>query len=138
MNKKENYSTKFQIGNRTYFLNSKETKDGDQYLKITESKRVGENEFERREIIVLEEGLKKFSEKMNEIVEQMQGKSYSILDKRKVHSNAYKPWNEEDDNQLEILYCEGKSVKELAGIFERNKGAISSRIKKLELKEKYE
>ena len=32
---------------------------------------------------------------------------------------------------------EGKKVKDLAQIFGRNEGAISSRIKKLELKEKY-
>lgn len=47
------------------------------------------------------------------------------------------PWSTEDDNKLELLFCEGKKVKELAQIFERNTGAISSRIKKLELKEKY-
>jgi DNA-directed RNA polymerase specialized sigma24 family protein len=47
------------------------------------------------------------------------------------------PWTAEDDNKLELLFCEGKKVKELAEIFGRNTGAINSRIKKLELKEKY-
>lgn len=57
---------------------------------------------------------------------------------RKVHNQAYLPWSVEDDERLEALFCEGKSIKELAQEFERNEGAISSRIKKLELKEKYD
>ncbi len=44
---------------------------------------------------------------------------------------------EEDDNKLEMLFCQGKNIHELAQIFERKEGAISSRIKKLELREKY-
>lgn len=51
--------------------------------------------------------------------------------------NAYLPWSSEDDEQLEILYYCGKNVKELSEIFGRNEGAIRSRIKKLELVEKY-
>jgi hypothetical protein len=47
------------------------------------------------------------------------------------------PWREEGDNKLEFLFCEDKKVQVLAAIFGRSKGAINSRIKKLELKEKY-
>jgi hypothetical protein len=65
------------------------------------------------------------------------GKSYSLEDKRKDNSNAYFKWTNEDDERLETLYCEGKSIKELCELFARNSGSISSRIKKLELKEKY-
>src|SRR5690606_20276377 len=46
--------------------------------------------------------------------------------------NAYLPWKTEDDEKLEILYYSGKKIKELGEIFERNEGAIRSRIKKLE------
>ena len=56
---------------------------------------------------------------------------------RETHQQAYLPWTEEDDNKLELLFCEGKKVKELAETFGRNVGAINSRIKKLELKDKY-
>ncbi|MEG2612970.1 MAG: hypothetical protein RR971_05720, partial [Alistipes sp.] len=51
--------------------------------------------------------------------------------------NAYKPWTHEDDDRLEQLFCEGKNTKELSAIFQRNRGAITSRIKKLELEHKY-
>ena len=53
------------------------------------------------------------------------------------HISAYSPWSLEDDEKLEILYYAGKKVKELAVLFGRNDGAIQSRIKKLELVEKY-
>lgn len=64
-------------------------------------------------------------------------KAYSVMEIRKTHQQAYLPWTKEDDNKLELLFSEGKKVKELVQVFGRNKGAINSRIKKLQLKEKY-
>lgn len=64
-------------------------------------------------------------------------KSYSFEEVRKSHKQAYEPWTTEADEKLEVLFCEGKSIKELSELFGRNDGAIRSRIKKLELKEKY-
>ncbi len=63
-------------------------------------------------------------------------KSHMELQKES-HKSAYLPWTNEDDEKLEILFYAGKKVKELSEIFERNEGAIKSRIKKLELVEKY-
>ncbi len=139
MNIEDIFSTKFQSGNRTYFLDVKLTKDGDRYLKISESKRIDESEFERHQIIVFEEGIDKLAEKITEVATKIRAdkKSYSMEDKRKTHRNAYQPWTDEDDNRLELLYCQGKSVADLSKEFRRNNGAIRSRIKKLELNEKY-
>ena len=64
-------------------------------------------------------------------------KAYSLSDKRIDNTNAYLPWSDEDDKKLEVFYCEGKAITELMKMFGRNKGAIESRIKKLELAEKY-
>lgn len=138
--KKENIlSTDFKVGNRTYFLDVKTTKDKDLYLKISESKRIGDSEFERHQIIVFDEGIDKFTEKLVEIVEKIrrEEKNCFLEKKRKTHRNAYQSWTEEDDRQLELLYCQGKNVAYLGKVFGRNNGAIQSRIKKLELKEKY-
>lgn len=67
------------------------------------------------------------------------GKSaYTKAERQQAHKNAYEKWTTEDDEKLELLFCEGKTVKELMGIFERHEGAIRSRIKKLELREKYD
>ncbi|MBL1408807.1 hypothetical protein [Sphingobacterium faecale] len=58
-------------------------------------------------------------------------------EQRKLYPQAYMPWSTEDDERLEKLFCNGTSTKELAKMFQRNPGAIRSRIKKLELREKY-
>jgi hypothetical protein len=60
-----------------------------------------------------------------------------IQEIKKEHANAYERWSTEDDLQLEKLFCERKSVKELSEIFKRQPSAIRSRINKLELEEKY-
>jgi len=64
-------------------------------------------------------------------------KTYTKAEKQQANKNAYERWTAEDDEKLELLFCEEKTVKELMDIFARNKGAIESRIKKLELMEKY-
>lgn len=65
----------------------------------------------------------------NENIES--GKKYSVATIRTEHPNAYREWTKEDDEKLEKLKIEGKDVAELAQIFERKEGAISSRLKKL-------
>ena len=61
----------------------------------------------------------------------------SYMERQKqLHAKAYAPWTEEDDNQLKQYVNEGRLVKEIASLMERNTGAIRSRIKKLELIEK--
>jgi hypothetical protein len=68
---------------------------------------------------------------------QIAKKTHSVEKARQSHKQAYSSWTMEDDTKLELLFCEGKKVKELAQVFGRNEGAINSRIKKLELKDKY-
>lgn len=48
-----------------------------------------------------------------------------------LYPNAYKPWSEEDDVLLTKLYKEGTSIKELMSLFQRNRGGITSRLRKL-------
>ena len=57
--------------------------------------------------------------------------SYFVEEIRKTHEMAYMPWTFEDDNKLCNLKQLGHSISELATHFGRNKGAISSRLKKL-------
>ncbi len=59
------------------------------------------------------------------------GVSY-MHQQKALYANAYAPWTEAEDKKLLELYSMGKSIAELCEIFERNKGAIRSRIKKLE------
>ena len=60
-----------------------------------------------------------------------EAKSYSVEQIRKKHPNAYKPWTEDDDVLLAHYYNMGLSIKKLAKKFERNEGAIRSRLKKI-------
>ena len=63
--------------------------------------------------------------------------TYSVFACQQEFPNAYKPWTEEDDLELTQMWCEGATTKELAAHFQRKPSAITSRIKKLELVEKY-
>ena len=63
--------------------------------------------------------------------------AYSVYACRQEYPNAYAPWSEDDDNALTRMWCEGAEIEELAGHFQRKPGGIVSRIKKLELEEKY-
>ena len=48
-----------------------------------------------------------------------------------LYPNAYKPWSEDDDELLTKQYKEGASIKELMSLFQRNRGGITSRLRKL-------
>ena len=50
---------------------------------------------------------------------------------------AYERWTPADDEKLEKLFCEKKSIDEIARTFQRQTSAIRARINKLELYEKY-
>jgi superfamily I DNA/RNA helicase len=64
-------------------------------------------------------------------------KTFSFDQVRQKHRDAYKPWSAISDDELTIMYCEGVNIKDIAIHFGRTKGAIRSRIKKLELEEIY-
>lgn len=145
MDSEELYSDKITTGRRTYFFDIKRSKQGLLYLSLSESKRTGDV-FEHQRLIISEENIMDFAEifqktltKFKEIREpKLLGiKANSVEKIRETYRKAYLPWTPGDDRKLELLFCEGKKISEIAQIFERNSGAIISRIKKLELKEKY-
>jgi F-box protein, helicase, 18 len=63
--------------------------------------------------------------------------AYSVDKTREKYPDAYKPWTTELDDELTVMYCEGVTIRDMAKHFGRSKGAIRSRIKKLELEELY-
>lgn len=71
------------------------------------------------------------------IKEQTKQKAYAVDQVREVHKKAYQPWTPSLDEELTTFYCEGHSLEQMAAHFNRTKGAIISRIKKLELAELY-
>lgn len=64
-------------------------------------------------------------------------KTYSYNEVRAQHVDAYKPWTPVQDHELTVMFCERVNIRDLAMHFGRTKGAIRSRIKKLELEDLY-
>ena len=58
---------------------------------------------------------------------------YSVYAAKQENPNAYEPWTEEADAELERLWSEGKSVADIADHFGRMNTAIITRLKKLGL-----
>ena len=69
--------------------------------------------------------------KDDESMIENKAKSYTLEEKRKENGNAYISWDDESDRLLCRMFDEGKSIDLLSEIFERSKGAIRSRLKKL-------
>ncbi|WP_317897953.1 UvrD-helicase domain-containing protein [Aurantibacillus circumpalustris] len=63
-------------------------------------------------------------------------KSYSVEKIREKYKVAYMPWTPEMDQELVAMISSDRSVKQIVELLERSKGAIYSRIKKLELEKK--
>ena len=57
---------------------------------------------------------------------------------KKNYPNAGKKWTTEEDDKLEVLYCQKTKIIDICNILERSKTAILLRIEKLELREKYD
>lgn len=64
----EVYSSKASSGKRTYFFNVKENRNGDLFLNVVESKKQGENQFERHSIIVFEEDMEVFLKEFDKAI----------------------------------------------------------------------
>jgi F-box protein 18 (helicase) len=63
------------------------------------------------------------------------GKAYSVHAIRQEHKDAYRPWTDELDKELTVMFCEGVNIRDMIKHFGRTRGAITSRIRKLELEE---
>ena len=105
------------------------------YLKITQSKFMGSDERRREKIFIGRSELIEFRDAINKAIDywnlEIKEKPAKKVRKTELAGNAYLPWEKEADEYLISLYKEGKSTKELAEIFERQRGGIRSRLKKL-------
>jgi hypothetical protein len=69
----ELFSSRASTAKRTYFFNVKENRTGDRFLTIVESKKKGEDAYERRQVIVFREDLSVFLEGFHAAVRFIQG-----------------------------------------------------------------
>jgi hypothetical protein len=77
--REEIYTKRVRAGKRTYFFDVKSTKsEKDFYITITESKRVGEEEYEKHKIFLYKEDFDKFSDALDEVVDHVRGRLVAI------------------------------------------------------------
>lgn len=65
----EVFSSKVLTEKRTYFFNVKENRKGDLFMNIVESKKHGEDGFERHSILVYQEDIEDFFKEMSKAVD---------------------------------------------------------------------
>ena len=71
--KDEIFTKRVRAGKRTYFFDVKSTKsEKDFYITITESKRVGETDYEKHKLFLYKEDFEKFRDALAETVEYVQ------------------------------------------------------------------
>ncbi|HEY4197636.1 MAG TPA: UvrD-helicase domain-containing protein, partial [Mucilaginibacter sp.] len=63
---------------------------------------------------------------------QFKEKAYTVSEKRELHKDAYQPWTPALDRELKEMSDNGDSIRKMAERFGRTKGAIHSRLKKLD------
>jgi len=72
-NKENVFSKRVRAGKRTYFFDVKATKSAkDFYVIITESRRVGEEKYEKHKLFLYKEDFKKFIEALTETVDHVE------------------------------------------------------------------
>ena len=71
--KDEIFTKRVRAGKRTYFFDVKSTKsEKDFYITITESKRVGDDDYEKHKIFLYKEDFDKFRDALTETVGYVQ------------------------------------------------------------------
>ena len=134
--KKELFSQRIVAGRRTYFFDVRETQDGTRYLVISESRLV-DGEYKHDRIMIFQEHIPAFIEGLKRTLKFMKRmdkvKAYDIEEIRKKYPRAYMKWTKEEDETLRDEYLRGKTIGELAKIFQRKPSAIHSRLRKLGL-----
>ncbi|MCG2760965.1 MAG: DUF3276 family protein [Candidatus Delongbacteria bacterium] len=152
-NTNEVYSANFKTGNRTYFINMLGAKNSAKYVKITESRKVGENEYQKNRIMLFQNDLVKLSRVLNQAVSKIKRneeetslhqeesllpneettKAEEIKKENSEFPNSGKKWTKEDEEKLEFLFKAGKTVEDLIEIFGRKQKGIETRLVKLGL-----
>lgn len=109
-------------GSRTHFIEIKRNEHGS-YLSLTEL----DSQGDRRRLIVSSEMAAEYLRELQDAVSELEGEADRPLEGR-----AYQPWSDEEDERLRREFDAGVTIEQMAKVHERNSGAISSRLKKLE------
>lgn len=130
---KELFSHEISAENRTYYFNIQETAQGKKQIVIGESHHDGEP-IEHGYIMIFEEHLDAFWSGISRMRRFIKKKNQAYDERferiRRKYPRAYEKWSKQEDETLFEEHRSGKSIKELAVIFQRQPSAIRSRLKK--------
>jgi len=132
--RKELFTQKVAAGTRTYFFDVKEARDGTKYLVISESKQA-DSSYGHCKVMIFQEYLEVFAEGFRKALQflDVKTKENNSDEIRQTYPKAYEQWTSDEDEQLKTKYREGARIDELAAFFQRQPGAIRSRLAKLGL-----
>ena len=104
MEKEEIYSKVMRAGRRTYFFDVRETKAGDYYLTITESKKFtnddGSFHYKKHKIYLYKEDFTDFKDSLNEMIQYiLDEKGQEVISER--HQSDYKREEVESESKSE-------------------------------------
>ena len=90
--KEEVFSQAVKAGKRTYFFDVKETKQGDRYITITESKRKFDNEdgtfsYEKHKIFLYKEDYSKFQNALEGVIRFVETGQMPVIEQDEVKSD---------------------------------------------------
>ncbi len=102
--REEIYSVSVRAGKRTYFFDVKETRQGDYYLTITESKKVfdkeGNSRFEKHKVFLYKEDFEKFQNGYTEVVDYVKRNKPDYFEQEALRkAEAAKTAEEAADNE---------------------------------------
>lgn len=139
------YTETIKLGKRTYYFDLKQGKFDNQYLIITQTRKMDDGSEDRQRLILFQDDLEAFGQAMLSSMIQFQAKkkkriNYTDQEKneiRKSFPRAFYPWTEEEDNDLKALFDKGIPVAEMVPKMMRKDTAITSRLRTLGLLEPY-
>ena len=134
MEKKNLYSTQVTCSGRIFYFDVREAENANQYLVITEARKMDEG-LERKSFVLFEEDIEKFGQTFLNSLLHFQGKDREkmIEELRKTYPNAFMPWSDDQIEQLTTGFAEGVTIAALANQLGRKEGAVIVRLKKLGL-----
>jgi hypothetical protein len=132
------YSARVSSGKNTYFIDGKQARNGHYYISITDSRKQEDGTFLQKKVIVFDESIKAFREKVTEACEMLEKlfesrRDEEITEARKTNPRAFMKWEPEEETKLEKQFKKGIDMDALSKAFGRSSGALLARLERMGL-----
>jgi hypothetical protein len=132
------YSARVPSGKSTYFIDGRQAKNGHYYISITDSRKQEDGTFLQKKVIVFDESIKAFREKVTEACEMLEKlfenrRNEEIAEARKTNPRAFMKWEPEEETKLEKQFKKGIDIDALSKAFGRSSGALLARLERMGL-----